>query len=75
MPKVYCGAVDCKWNDVKNQCRAKEIHLEDNYIMTVYDGRQHFNRCKDYEMSEQSKRLYEDFKRILKNDGIESIES
>ena len=46
MPKVICAACDCKWNDVKNQCRAKEIHLEDNYIMTTYDGRQHFNRSK-----------------------------
>lgn len=68
MPKVICAACDCKWNDVNNRCRAKEIHLEDNHIMTVYDGRQHFNRCQDYEMSEQMKRLYEEFKRLMEND-------
>lgn len=57
MSKVYCAASDCKWNSVKNQCAAKEIHLADNYVMTVYDGRQHFNKCHEYEMSEESKRL------------------
>lgn len=66
MPKVYCAASDCKWNDVNCRCRAKEIHLADNYVMTVYDGRQHFNRCHDYEMSEESRRIIEQFKELMR---------
>lgn len=65
MPKVICAAYDCIWNDVNNQCRAKEINLSDNYIMTLYDGRQHFNRCNEYEMSEESKELWKQFKEML----------
>ncbi len=66
MPKVICAACDCIWNDVNNQCRAKEINLSDNYIMTLYDGRQHFNRCNEYEMSEESKELLKWFKEVVR---------
>ena len=66
MPKVYCAASDCKWNSVKNQCAAKEIHLADNYVMTLHDGRQHFNRCNEYEMSEESKELLKQFKGVAR---------
>lgn len=62
MPKVICAACDCKWNDMHNRCRAKQIHLADNYVMTVYDGRQHFNRCNEYELSKESKELLKQFK-------------
>ena len=72
MPKVFCAASDCKWNDVKCRCRAKEIHLAENYVMTMNDGRQHFNRCHDYEMSEESKRIMNQLKELLFNDRTES---
>ena len=49
MTKVICAAVDCKFNSPNHRCKKKEITLTDNYVQTVYDGRQHFNRCKDYE--------------------------
>lgn len=72
MPKVYCAASDCKWNSVKNQCAAKEIHLADNYVMTVYDGRQHFNKCHGYEMSDEAKRTAKLMKELFFNDRNES---
>lgn len=66
MPKVFCAASDCKWNDVNCRCRAKEIHLADNYVTTMYDGRQHFNRCQDYEMSEEMKKIAEELERMMR---------
>ena len=72
MPKVICAACDCKWNDVKNQCIAKKINLSDIYIMTMYDGRQHFNKCRNYEMSEESKRIMNELKELFFNDRNES---
>lgn len=72
MPKVICAASDCKWNSVKNQCAAKEIHLADNYVMTVYDGRQHFNRCHDYEMYDEAKRTAKLMKELFFYDRNES---
>lgn len=75
MPKIICASVDCAYNGDNHTCTANRIMMSECHIMTVYDGRQLFWQCKQYEMSEQSKRLYEDFKRILKNDGIQSIES
>ena len=65
MSKIICAACDCKWNDVNNRCRAKEVHLEDNYIMTIYDGRQHFNRCQNYETSETMKSIMKEFERMI----------
>ena len=57
MPKVICASLDCKYNGKGYQCTAKKINLSDNYIMTVNEGRQHFNKCRNYEMSEESKRI------------------
>ena len=57
MPKVICGAVDCKWNWENCECNADKIHLGDHYVHTVYDGVKHFAKCHEYEMSEESKRL------------------
>lgn len=59
MPKVICGAVDCKWNGENCECNADEIHLGDHYVRTVYDGVKHFAKCHEYEISEaeEAKRL------------------
>lgn len=57
MPKVICGAVDCKWNGEDCECNADKIHLGDHYINTAYDGVKHFAKCHKYKMSEESKRL------------------
>lgn len=72
MPKVICAAYDCIWNDVNNQCRAKKINLSDNYIMTVHEGRQHFNKCRNYEMSDEAKRTAKLMKELFFDDRNES---
>ena len=56
--KVICATVDCKHND-KYLCTLDEISLSDHSIVTVWEGRQHFWRCKNYEENEQSKRIKE----------------
>ena len=54
MPKVYCAAIDCAFNN-DGRCRAKEIELSDHSIMTMWQWRQRFNRCKTFEESQLSK--------------------
>lgn len=74
MSKVICAACDCIWNDVNNRCRAKEINLsDDSYIMTMYDdGRQHFNKCREYKMSDEYKRAMKEIEELFFNDRTES---
>lgn len=56
MPKVHCATLDCEFCDLdKYICKAKEIKLSDHSIMTLWEGRQHFNRCKTYRESQYSK--------------------
>ena len=50
--KVICAADDCEFNDNK-KCTAKSINLSENYVHTVYDGFQRFNRCNTYKQSEK----------------------
>ena len=52
---VYCAALDCKYHSVTNRCTAKKIILSSHSVMTVWNGRQEFLKCKQYEMSEESK--------------------
>ena len=57
MPKVYCAAMDCEFNSDKGTCTAKSIALSANSVMTVWDGRQEFNKCKTYQKSEEAIRI------------------
>lgn len=60
--EVICASVDCKHIDSEaNCCRLKEIKLSEHYMHTVHEGLQHFWRCKQYEMSEESQRIYDQF--------------
>lgn len=45
MPKVYCADDGCMYND-DNLCRAKKINLAWHSVVTVWDGRQEFHKCK-----------------------------
>lgn len=63
MPKVYCAAIDCEfYNDGK--CKAKTVSLSWSSIMTKWDGRQEFNKCKTYQESKASKELKEKFAQL-----------
>ena len=71
---IICAAVDCKHNSENNRCKLDKVTLSDHYIHTVYEGRQHFLRCKQYEKSEETKRMEEKFMKLLKEQGMEIIE-
>ncbi len=62
---VYCAAIDCKYNGTANRCTAKRIELSAHSVMTLWEGRQEFWKCKSYEMSEESKRIMNQFKKMM----------
>lgn len=66
MVTVVCASADCKWCDEDNYCTAGEIHLNDMSIMTLWEGRQHLWRCKQYEMSDRAKQMFSDFDRLCR---------
>lgn len=74
MPKVICASDECKYNADDNTCICDEVYLNDLSITTVYEGRQHLWRCKQYEKSEETKRMKEKFIKLLKKQGVEVIE-
>ena len=57
MPKVICASLDCKYNGKGYQCTAKKITMSEHFLVTVNEGRQHLWRCKQYEMSEEMKKI------------------
>lgn len=66
MGKIYCADLRCKYRDDKTGlCKAKEINLSSNSIMTLYEGRREFNTCKTMEESEQYKELTNQFKKYF----------
>ena len=64
--KIYCAAIDCEYNNSKNVCTAKDVSLSDHYVMTVWEGRQRFNRCKAYKESSFSREIREKLEQIMK---------
>ena len=69
--KIFCAAIDCKYNSDKYICTAKTISLSANSVLTVWDGRQEFNTCKTFEKSQFAKdideKLAEHYKRWKEN--------
>lgn len=54
---VYCAALECKYHSDTNRCTAKKITLSSHSVMTVWNGRQEYLKCKQYEMSEEYKAI------------------
>lgn len=65
MPKVYCAAIDCEFNGEDGKCHAKTISLSSNSIMTLWEGRQEFNKCKTYQESKEFIEMRERIKPLL----------
>lgn len=57
MTKVICAAEDCEYCSNDHICGLKELKLADCYYQTVYEGRQHFWRCKQYQKSKKAKQI------------------
>ena len=51
--KIYCAAIDCEYYREDGRCTAKTVFLSDHSIMTVWEGRQRFQRCKTYQKSKE----------------------
>lgn len=49
MTKIYCADSLCKFNNDKGVCTAKKVALAWHSVMTVWDGRQEFSRCRTRE--------------------------
>ena len=68
MTVLTCGALDCKHNGNKCRCDLNKVTMNEAYYHTVYEGLQHFWRCKQYEKSDEAKALEEQLKRFMKGE-------
>lgn len=57
MAKIYCADVGCCFNNEKGVCTAKKVALSWHSVMTVWEGRQEFNRCKTRQTSKKQREL------------------
>lgn len=65
--KIYCASIECEYNDPETgRCKAKTVCISSHSIMTVYDGRQDFHRCKTFQLSEQARQMKEAIEKMFK---------
>lgn len=64
MTKIKCPSGECVHN-LDNVCQAKSISLSWCSIMTKWEGRQEYWKCKDYEVSDEYKEAARQFKIVL----------
>ena len=55
MAKIYCADMECIFNNDKGVCTAKKVALSWHSVVTLWEGRQEFNRCKTRQTSEAYK--------------------
>lgn len=65
MTRITCAADDCEYCGNGNRCTAKSIALSDHSIMTYWDGRQRFQRCKSYKKSQRAAELERMFQKMV----------
>lgn len=65
MSQITCAAIDCRHNGNKNKCLLNKVILSEAYYHTVYEGLQHFWRCKQYEKSDEMSAFEEQFKKLM----------
>ena len=66
MTKVLCATIDCKYNN-DYVCAKKEINLSDHLIHTMYEGVQNLWRCKQFEKSDEARRIEKMWKELLES--------
>ncbi len=57
MSKIYCADVGCRFNNNKGVCTAKKVALAWHSVMTVWEGRKEFQKCKTRETSAEHREL------------------
>ena len=67
MTKVLCADVACKYHGDNDVCTARKIKLSWNSVMTTWEGRQEFHRCKTFEESETYKKLKAEMPTLFKH--------
>lgn len=65
MPKVYCATVECEFNN-DGKCKANKVALSWHSVMTLWDGRQEFCKCKTFQESQESIELKKELEQWLK---------
>ena len=67
MPKIKCAAVECQYNSKDNYCTADEtVILTAHSVMTFWDGRQQFWKCKNFAVSDEYREIEEKFEEWVK---------
>ena len=58
VPRIKCSTVECKYNSPTCYCTYKgTLLMGDSFIMTKHEGRQHFHRCKMFEVDESIEQM------------------
>lgn len=65
MNRVLCGTIECRYN-ADNICTAETINLSNHQMHTVYEGVQNLWRCKQFEKSDEARRIEQMWKELLK---------
>ena len=65
MPKIFCAAMDCEFNGDDGKCHAKEVALSDHSIMTLWEGRQRYQKCKTYQKSRAAAEMEQFFTKAV----------
>ena len=73
MTKIYCADPSCEFCNDKGVCTAKNVSLSWQSIMTLWEGRQEFHRCKTYQKSKRSVELEQQFKELAQKMNGEEV--
>ena len=61
MVSITCPCVECRYNGRAHKCTAKAIKLTYRNMATINEGRVDMWICNKYELSDEAKRIEEDF--------------
>lgn len=67
MSKIYCADASCSFRNDKGACTAKNVKLSWHSVMTMWEGRQEYWKCKTREISEDYKKFAEQFEVLINN--------
>lgn len=71
MSKVICPLNECVHNGKNYVCKANKVELKYRNMATVNEGRVDMWVCKQYVLSEEAKRIEEEFKKM--EEAIENV--
>ena len=72
MTKIVCACTECKYNDDRNRCTAKDVELSWHSVVTMHDGRQEFLKCKTYQIDDRSRELAEKLSEFMRKHSLQA---